>query len=100
MYIRRPGLRWTWDPEKAKSNLEKHKVSFELAECALEDSLCISVPDPYPNEMRWRTLGSPTLDGTVVLYVVHTWPEDESGEGRIISARRALSHERRDYEER
>jgi len=65
-------LRWTWDPEKAKTNLEKHKFSFELAARALEDPLCISVPDQYPNENRWRTLGSPSADGIVVLYVVHT----------------------------
>jgi len=93
-------LRWTWDPEKAKSNLEKHKVSFALAESALGDPLCISVPDSYPNEERWWTLRSPSADGIVVLYVVHTWPKDEYGAGRIISARKAKSHERRDYEER
>ena len=93
-------MRWTWDPEKARINLEKHKVSFELAKRALGDPLCISVPDPCPNEERWRTLGSPSTDGILVLYVVHTWPEDESGAGRMISARRAKSHERRDYEER
>jgi uncharacterized DUF497 family protein len=45
-------------------------------------------------------LGSPTLDGIVVLYVVHTWPEDESVSGRIISARKAETHERKEYEER
>jgi uncharacterized DUF497 family protein len=100
MYIRRVGLRWIWDPEKAKKNLEKHGVSFALAERALGDPLCISVPDPYPNEERWRTLGSPSAHGIVVLYVVHTWPEDKDGVGRIISARKAESHERRDYEER
>ncbi|MGO9316546.1 MAG: BrnT family toxin [Terracidiphilus sp.] len=93
-------MRWTWDPEKAKKNLEKHKVSFELAARALGDPLCISVPDPYPNEERWRTLGSPSTGGIVVLYVVHTWPEDEAGTGRIISARKAEAHERQDYEER
>lgn len=80
-------------------NFQKHKVSFQLAERALGDPLGISVPDPYPDEERWRTLGSPTADGVVVLYVVHTWPGDD-GVGRIISARRAESHERRDYEER
>jgi len=79
MYIRRIGLRWTWDTEKAQSNLAKHKVSFELAERALGDPLCVSVPDPYPTEERWRTLGSPTVNGVVVLYVVHTWPEAEDG---------------------
>jgi uncharacterized DUF497 family protein len=93
-------LRWTWDPVKAKKNFEKHKVSFELAERALGDPLCLSVPDPYPNEVRWKTLGSPTVNGIVVLYVVQTWPEDEDGTGRIISARRAETHERREYEER
>ena len=93
-------MRWIWDPEKAKKNLEKHKVSFEPAERALEDPLCISVPDPYPQEERWRTLGSPTTDGVVILYVVHTWPQDESRSGRIISARKATSHERQEYEER
>ena len=93
-------MRWTWDPSKAKVNFEKHKVSFSLAERALEDPLCISVPDPYPQEDRWRTLGSPTTDGIVVLYVVHTWPEDEDASGRIISARKAQTHERRAYEER
>jgi uncharacterized protein len=92
-------LPWTWDAEKSRKNLEKHKVSFELAERALGDPLCISVPDPFPDEERWRTLGSPSADGIVVLYVVHTGP-DEDGVGRIISARRAESHERRDYEER
>lgn len=100
MHVRRVGLRWTWDPEKAKRNLEKHKVSFELAERALGDPLSITVRDPYPGEERWRTLGSPTLDGVVVLYVVHTWPDNEDGLGRIISARKAEIHERRDYEER
>jgi uncharacterized DUF497 family protein len=93
-------LHWTWDPDKAKGNLEKHKVSFELAERAIGDPLCISVPDPYPYEERWRTLGSPSVDGVVVLYVVHTCPEDEVKPGRIISARKAGAHERRDYEER
>lgn len=75
-------------------------MSFKLAERAVGDPLAITVPDPFPEEQRWRTLGSPSADGIVVLYVVHTWPEDEQGTGRIISARKAESHERREYEER
>lgn len=93
-------MHWTWDPEKARKNFEKHKVSFELAERALGDPLCISVPDPFPDEERWRTLGAPGADGRVVLYVVHTWPADKDEPGRIISARKATSEERRDYEEK
>lgn len=93
-------MRWAWDPDKAKKNLDKHKVSFELAERALGDPFSITVRDPYPGEERWRTLGSPSADGVVVLYVVHTWPSGEEEMGRIISARRATSQERWDYEER
>jgi hypothetical protein len=90
-------LRWTWDPDKARKNLEKHRVSFELAERALGDPFLI---DPYPDEERWRTLGLPSADGIVVLYVVHTWPSGEEEVGRIISARRATRQERSDYEKR
>jgi uncharacterized DUF497 family protein len=75
-------------------------VSFELAERALHDPFAVTVPDLYPQEERWITLGSPSADGAVVLYVVHTWPSEEDGTGRIISARKALLHERRAYEER
>ena len=43
------------------------------------------------------------MAGNVVLLVVHTQPEPDSGTGeeigRIISARKASRHERRGYEE-
>jgi uncharacterized DUF497 family protein len=93
-------LHWIWDSEKALKNIEKHKVSFELAERALSDPWAISVPDPCLEEERWRTLGSPSQDGVVVLFIVHTWPVGPRQTGRIISARRATAQERADYEER
>ena len=92
-------MQWVWDADKAATNLKKHRVSFALAARALGDPLALTVPDPFPHEERWQTLGSPISAGTVVLYVVHTWPDDDEP-GRIISARQATSHERRDYEER
>ena len=96
-------MRWIWDLKKAKRNFEKHTVSFELAERALGDPFAITVPNDFPDEERWTTLGSPSLDGKVILYVVHTWPDEENQEreaGRIISARQATIQERRKYEER
>lgn len=43
------------------------------------------------------------LVGSVLVLVVHTWPEAEPEEGepvgRIISARKATAHERKIYEE-
>jgi uncharacterized DUF497 family protein len=65
------------------------------------DPLAVTLPDPHPDEERWRTIGSPGRNN-VVLFVVHTWPKRiESGEevGRIIGARKATRHERRAYEE-
>jgi len=63
------------------------------------DPLAASRRHPDPGEERWQTIG---LIGHVVGFVVHTWPEPDpdTGEkvGRIISARKATSHERRAYE--
>ncbi len=89
---------WTWDPEKAAGNLHKHKVSFELAARVFGDPFALSLPDHHPDEERWRTIGKPSSDFPVLLFVVHTW-DDLSGQGRIISARRAEAHERKAYEE-
>ncbi len=93
-------MHWTRDPAKSTANKKKHGVSFELAERALGDPFALTDIDPWPDEERWRTLGSPSADGTIVLYVVHTWPDDDDGEGRIISAREATNRERQAYEER
>ncbi len=92
-------MRWTWNPRKAEENLRKHKVSFELAKRVFRDPFAITVPDPYPYEQRWQTIGIPGMARPIVLLVVHTWSEDEDDEqeGRIISARLAETHERRRY---
>jgi uncharacterized DUF497 family protein len=86
---------WTWDEAKAAANRGKHGVSFEVAQLAFDDPLILSQPDPHPDGDRWQSLAAV---GAVVLFVVHTWPDDDS-DGRIISARRATPHERRSYEE-
>jgi uncharacterized DUF497 family protein len=93
-------MRWTWDPDKATTNRVKHGLSFETAVLVFDDPLHASKPDPHPDGDRWHTIG---LVGSVLLLVVHTWPEraEESEPiGRIISARKATAHERRAYEER
>ncbi len=95
-------MRWVWDEEKNRINRRDHKVSFGIAELVFDDPLAVTLPDPYQDEERWRTIGSPSMSSDVVLFVVHTWPEaDETGEevGRIISARKATRLEREAYEE-
>ena len=96
----RPRLRWTWDQGKNEANLRRHGLGFETAAFVFDDPLAATREDPYPHEQRWRTIG---MVGTVVVMVVHTWPEFDmqTGEeiGRIISARKATRHERGAYEE-
>ena len=93
-------MRWAWDAKKNRDNKRAHGLSFETAQLVFDDPLAASRPDPSSEEERWQTIG---LVEPVVLFVVHTWPEPEKecGEdiGRIISARKATTHERKAYEE-
>jgi len=89
-----------WNPDKAQSNITKHKVSFEQASTVFLDPLALSIPDeeqPDNNE-RWVTLGHSTDDKT--LLVVHTYRDNTNNSVtiRIISARKATKHEQRQYE--
>ncbi len=91
---------WTWDPNQDRANKRMHGLSFETARLVFDDPLAASRPDPYPHEQRWQTMG---MIGEVIVLVVHTWPEPDPGTGdevgRIISARKATSRERKAYEE-
>jgi uncharacterized protein len=90
-------MRFEWDEEKNRSNLQKHKVSFERAVLVFDDPLALSVPDDYELEERWKTMG--LASGVVVLLVVHTFREKVDEEVvRIISARKATRSEREIYE--
>ena len=90
---------WTWDDDKNSANIQKHGISFETAILALQDELAVTEDDPYLYERRCQTTG---MVGMAVLIVIHTLPEYDPGfdteVGRIISARRATSRERRKYE--
>lgn len=89
----------TWDPEKNARNRAKHGLDFESACLVFDDPLHLSRLERIEGgEERWQTVGM--AGGLVLLLVAHTY-HDEGGEEhiRIISARKATSHERRAYEE-
>jgi uncharacterized DUF497 family protein len=91
--------KFEWDPEKAKSNLRKHRVSFEIATRAFADPFAVVEKDRIENgEHRWQTLG--IVDGYLLLLVAHTVRDEKDGTEviRIISARRAEPKERKRYE--
>ena len=87
-------MRFTWDPRKAATNERKHGVSFDEAVSTFADALALIVDDALDPERsiliglskRGRTILTVYCELTVDLI-------------RIISARRATSHERRRYEE-
>src|SRR6266446_2144009 len=89
-------MRFEWDEGKNRRNLAKHKVSFETASLVFEDPRALSVQDRVvEGEERWQTVGM--VSGTV-LFVAHTYREQAGDEViRLISARKAIAHERRAY---
>ena len=89
-------MEWTWDPDKNRENQRKHGIGFEAAMLVFDDLGNATREDHYPYERRWQTMG--TVAGRLIL-VVHTLPAREGEPGRIISARRPVSFERRRYEE-
>ncbi len=89
-------MKFEWDPKKARSNLRKHKVSFEEAATALRDPMSATGldPDHSVSEERFVTFGVSERGRLSV--VAHTEKDDTI---RIISAREASKGERRIYEE-
>ncbi len=93
-------MRWTWDGEKNRRNRRVHGLSFETAQLVFDDQFAVSRPDHSASEERWQTVG---MIGEIIVFVVHTWPDPDSNSGeeigRIISARKATTNERKHYEE-
>ena len=83
-----------WDSEKARSNLQKHGVSFETAQYVFSDPQRLWRFDRSEGntsgEERWQTLGQV---GETLL-VVYT---ESDVSKRLIMARLATKAERRSY---
>jgi uncharacterized DUF497 family protein len=90
-----------WDPTKAHTNFGKHGVNFERAAEVFHDPLALTIRDDEhsAHEVRWITVGRDAR-GQYVL-VVHTFGQtnENTARIRIISARRPVRSEIRQYEE-
>lgn len=91
-------LIFEWDPEKARTNLAKHGIAFDLAIQVFDDPDAISdMERVVDGEQRWRTVGR--IGFTTVLFVGHTWVDDDGQiYVRVITARKATKHEIKGYE--
>jgi uncharacterized DUF497 family protein len=85
-----------WHASKARTNLQEHGVSFDEAMSAFRDPLSVTIPDPDHSydEERLILLGLSRLGRLLV--IVHVDSDDSI---RIVSARLANRHERRQYEQ-
>ena len=87
-------MRYEWDDQKQKSNLEKHGIEFADAVFVLDDAAALTREDEDSEEPRFVTLGSDARGR--LLGVVYTYRDEDVI--RIISARRATRPERTAYE--
>lgn len=89
-----------WDPAKARQNAKKHRVTFERGATVFQDPNALSLFDEghSDEQERWITLG---LDETGALLVLsHTFDQEAENRARVrlISARKATSNEKRQYQ--
>jgi len=69
-------VHFAWDPEKARTNLVKHGVAFDLAARVWDDPLHVILPERIEDgEARWHAIGM--VGPAALLLVVHTYPGSE-----------------------
>jgi len=89
-------IRFEWDTEKEKLNVEKHGVTFEEAESVFYDEQAIQFYDDEHSEWEDRFLMLGLSVKLKLLLVCHCFREKDSVI-RIISARKATKAESRHY---
>jgi len=85
-----------WDPATARTNLERHGVSFAEAATVFQDPLAKVHADPDHSESERREILVGHSAQRRLLLVAFTYRQ---GKIRLISAREVTRRERRDYEE-
>ena len=94
-------MKFEWDKNKEKFNIQKHGVTFEQASYVFSDQFALNKFDEEHStaEDRWVLLGK-SLNETLLL-VVHTFRDNNGTEFvRIISARKATKKEKQAYQKR
>ena len=87
-------MKYQWDPNKARSNLQKHGVDFADAVGVFEDEWAFTFEEQeIAGECRFVTLGMDFLGRILVVVATH-----RGDDLRLISARPAMPRERKHYE--
>lgn len=88
-------LNFEWDENKARSNIQKHGISFAEAATVFDDPYYLTFDDPFHSieELRFLAIGYSRMQRLLV--VIYT---ERNYNIRIISARTATKNERSLYE--
>ena len=89
------GLRFVWNEDKAHTNIRKHDgISFEQAATVFFDPFFCLMDASRNNEARDAVIGYDAFGR--LLFVVHI--EYDGEYIRLISARKAIAEERKNYD--
>ena len=90
-------MRFQWDSRKARSNVAKHGVSFDVAITAFDDPFALVATDDAHSdeELREWLVGRSDRGVLVVVFTKRA----NGAVYRVISARRASRQERPQYED-
>jgi uncharacterized DUF497 family protein len=91
-------LQFTWDAQKAQSNVQKHNISFEEAKSTFYDSNARLIYDPDHSQQEDRFILLGMSFSFRILVVCHCYHENDTII-RIISARKANKLEQKQYQE-
>jgi len=91
-------INFSWDANKAQSNLKKHRISFEEAQTVFDDENARLIFDPDHSEEEERFILLGLSRHSKILTVVHCY-RDEKQTIRIISARKSTKNEENQYRE-
>lgn len=87
-------MNFEWDERKNEINIDKHGFDFADAYRIFDLPMIVELDERY-DYGEDRLIGTGMLDGRVVV-IAYTEPDEQTI--RIISLRKALSHERKCYE--
>jgi uncharacterized DUF497 family protein len=90
-------LVFEWNAQKARSNFQKHRISFDEACTVFDDPLAVIFPDEDHSleEAREIIIGHSIVKRQIIVCST----ERSKDRIRIFSARRATRMEQKDYEE-
>ncbi|XGW00518.1 MAG: BrnT family toxin [Leptolyngbya sp. BL-A-14] len=88
-------MNFEWDERKNEINIDKHGFDFADAYRIFDFPVVVELDERY-DYGEDRLIGTGMLDGRVVVLI---YTEPNEGTTRIISLRKALSHEKKRYEQ-